>query len=293
MIQNKFKGTGVAIITPFLKNRKIDFSGLSRLLKHIIEGGVDYIVVLGTTGESVVLNQSEKNEVLAFVRNEVDGKKPLVVGVGGNNTSQVISDIECLNLNGYDAILSVSPYYNKPTQEGIYQHYKMISKSSDLPVILYNVPSRTGSNIEAETTLRLANDCENIIAIKEASGNMNQIMKIIQDCPENFLVISGDDALTLSMIQIGGDGVISVLAQAYPKEFSNMVRFSLEDNQKIAKELHFQLYDLLDPLYSEGNPAGIKAALKIMGICENYLRLPLVQVSNQIYQNLETLINKK
>ena len=223
----------------------VDFIGLEKLINHIIEGGVDYIVVLGTTGESVVLSTDEKIAVTNFVKETVNGRKPLVMGIGGNNTCALTDTIKNTDLSGYDAILTVCPYYNKPTQEGIYQHYKAVSAASNLPIILYNVPGRTSSNLSAETTIRLAHDFDNIIGVKEASGDMNQIMKIIKCKPEGFLVISGDDGLTLPMIHMGADGVISVIGQAYPKEFSDMVRYGLEGNQKAANELHYKLYNLL------------------------------------------------
>lgn len=289
-MHHKLSGTGIAIVTPFLDGGGVDFIGLEKLLNHIIEGGIDYIVVLGTTGESAVLSIDETIAVTNFVKEAVDGRKPLVMGIGGNNTCALTDYIKNTDLSGYDAILSVSPYYNNPTQEGIYQHYKAVSAASSLPIILYNVPGRTSSNLSSETTLRLAHDFDNIIGIKEASGDMNQIMKIIKCRPEGFLVISGDDGLTLPMIHMGADGVISVIGQAYPKEFSEMVRYGLEGNQKAANELHYQLYNLLDPLYCNGNPAGIKAALKIIGICGDRVRLPLINVEKETYQKLETLI---
>ena len=287
---HKFSGTGIAIVTPFLDGGGVDFIGLENLLNHIIDGGVDYIVVLGTTGESVVLSAHEKMAVTNFVKEMVDGRMPLVIGIGGNSTCTVLDIIKNTDLCGYDAILSVSPYYNKPSQEGIYQHYKSLSATSPIPIILYNVPGRTSSNMTAETTLRLAHDFDNIIAVKEASGDMDQIMKIIKGKPQGFLVISGDDGLTLPMIYMGADGVISVIGQAYPKEFSDMVRYGLEGNQKVANDLHYQLFDLLDPLYCDGNPAGIKAALKVLDICGDKLRLPLVNVKKETYQKLEALI---
>lgn len=289
MLHN-LSGTGIAIVTPFLDEGGVDFIGLEKLLNHIIEGDVDYIVVLGTTGESVALSTDEKIAVTNFVKETVEGRKPLVMGIGGNNTCLVSDIIKNTDLSGYDAILSVSPYYNKPSQEGIYQHYKTLSAASSLPIILYNVPGRTSSNISSETTLRLAHDFDNIIGIKEASGDLDQIMKIIKDRPEGFLVISGDDGLTLPMIHMGADGVISVIGQAYPKDFSDMVRYALEGNQILANKLHYQLYNLLDPLYCNGNPAGIKAALKIMGICGDRVRLPLINVEKETYQKLEALI---
>tara|TARA_B100000674_G_scaffold320570_1_gene267117 strand:+ start:1998 stop:2873 length:876 start_codon:yes stop_codon:yes gene_type:complete len=289
-MRHNLHGTGIAIVTPFLERGGVDFIGLEKILNHIIEGGVDYIVVLGTTGESVVLSADEKKAVTNFVNETVDGRKPLVIGIGGNNTCNVTDTIKTTDLHGYDAILSVSPYYNKPTQDGIYQHYKAISAASPIPIILYNVPGRTSSNMSAETTIRLAHDFDNIIGVKEASGDMNQIMKIIKYKPEGFLVISGDDGLTLPMIYMGADGVISVIGQAYPKEFSDMVRYALEGNQIVANKLHYQLLDLLDPLYCNGNPAGIKAALKIMGICGDRVRLPLLNVEKETYQKLEAFI---
>tara|TARA_B100000683_G_scaffold73624_1_gene72319 strand:- start:16202 stop:17077 length:876 start_codon:yes stop_codon:yes gene_type:complete len=289
-MRHNLNGTGIAIVTPFLERGGVDFIGLEKILNHIIEGGVDYIVVLGTTGESVVLSADEKKAVTNFVNETVDGRKPLVIGIGGNNTCNVTDTIKTTDLHGYDAILSVSPYYNKPTQDGIYQHYKAISAASPIPIILYNVPGRTSSNMSAETTIRLAHDFDNIIGVKEASGDMNQIMKIIKYKPEGFLVISGDDGLTLPMIYMGADGVISVIGQAYPKEFSDMVRYALEGNQIVANKLHYQLLDLLDPLYCNGNPAGIKAALKIMGICGDRVRLPLLNVEKETYQKLEAFI---
>ena len=289
-MRHNLSGTGIAIVTPFLEGGGVDFIGLEKLLNHIIEGGVDYIVVLGTTGESVVLSTDEKIAVTNFVKETVNGRKPLVMGIGGNNTCALTDTIKNTDLSGYDAILTVCPYYNKPTQEGIYQHYKAVSAASNLPIILYNVPGRTSSNLSAETTIRLAHDFDNIIGVKEASGDMNQIMKIIKCKPEGFLVISGDDGLTLPMIHMGADGVISVIGQAYPKEFSDMVRYGLEGNQKAANELHYKLYNLLDPLYCNGNPSGIKAALKIIGICSDRVRLPLVNVEKETYQKLETLI---
>ena len=289
-MRHNLSGTGIAIVTPFLDGGGVDFNGLEKLLNHIIEGDVDYIVVLGTTGESVTLSNHEKIAVTNFVKETVDGRKPLVMGIGGNNTCAVADIIKNTDLSGYDAILSVSPYYNKPSQEGIYQHYKALSATSPLPIILYNVPARTSSNMSAETTLRLAHDFDNVIAVKEASGDMDQIMKIIKGRPEGFLVISGDDGLTLPMIHMGADGVISVIGQAYPKDFSEMVRYALEGNQTLANKIHYQLYNLLDPLYCNGNPAGIKAALKIMGICGDRVRLPLINVEKETYQKLEALI---
>jgi len=239
-------GTGVAIVTPFKKNGTVDFTALKKLVNHLINGKVEYLVVMGTTGESVTLSKEEKQEVMDCVVKETKKRVPLVLGVGGNNTSEVVKQIEKVDSKNFSAILSVSPYYNKPSQEGIYQHYKAISKASKLPIILYNVPGRTSSNISAETTLRLAKDFKNIVAIKEASGNLAQCMQIINGRPKNFLVISGDDNLTLPIIACGGDGVISVVANAYPKDFSDMLRAALGYDLDTARKLHYKLMDFTD-----------------------------------------------
>jgi 4-hydroxy-tetrahydrodipicolinate synthase len=286
----KIKGTGVALITPFNVDKTIDYNGLENLLNHVIDGGVDYLVLMGTTGESTVLSKEEKVEVVNFCKKINKERLPIVLGIGGNNTMQVVEDIQSANLNGIDVILSVSPYYNKPSQEGIYQHYKIISETCDLPIIVYNVPGRTSSNISAATTLRLANDFENIVAIKEASGDMDQIMKIIKDKPSEFVVLSGDDGLTLPMIHMGAEGVISVIAQSHPKEYSEMVSFGMLGNNKVANQLHNRLYDFYEPLYSEGSPVGVKACLEVLGICKREVRLPLVKASAKIMQDLKQLI---
>lgn len=287
-----FKGTGVAIVTPFKKNLEIDFNALRKLIQHLIKGKVEYIVVLGTTGESVTLTKEEKKEIIAFVKNEVKNKIPLVLGVGGNNTMQILEDLKMLDLSGFSAILSVSPYYNKPSQEGIYQHYKAIAEYSPLPIILYNVPGRTSSNIQWQTTIRLANDFKNIIGIKEASGNIEQIMKIIHHRKKNFLVISGDDNLTLPIIAAGGDGVISVVANAYPKRFSDMVRAALNNDFVKARKLHYSLMFFTEQLFADGNPGGIKYALSELGITEPYVRLPLVLPNNNVQNEIKNLIKQ-
>lgn len=287
---SKFKGTGVAIVTPFHKDESIDFKSLEKLVMHLIKGKVDYLVVLGTTGESVTLSKDEKAAVLNLVIEITEKRIPIVMGLGGNNTREILSCFNTFDFEGVDAILSVSPYYNKPNQRGIYQHYKMIAETSPLPVILYNVPGRTCSNISAETTLELAKDVENIIGIKEASGNIEQCMQIIKHRPKNFLVISGDDLLTLPIIASGGDGVISVVANAYPKDFSEMVRLALNGNIKEAQKLHYKLSDIIVQLFADGNPAGIKAALEILKICPSNLRLPLVKVNKRTQNELSELI---
>ncbi len=288
---DKIKGTGVALVTPFNNDKSLDYKGLEKLLNYVIEGGIDYLVLMGTTGESVTLSKDEKVAVVDFCKKINNSRVPVVLGIGGNNTMQVVEDIISANLDGIDAILSVSPSYNKPSQEGIYQHYKMISKNCPLPIIVYNVPGRTASNISAETTVRLANDFENIVAVKEASGDMDQIMKIIKNKPSDFVVLSGDDSLTLPMIHMGAEGVISVIGQSYPKEYSDMVSFGLSENQEIANQLHDKLYDFYLPLYAEGNPVGIKACLELLGICKSHVRLPLVEASDVIKNELKILMN--
>ena len=288
---DKIKGTGVALVTPFNEDKSVDYKGLENLLNHVIDGGIDYLVLMGTTGESVTLSKGEKVAVVDFCKKINNSRIPVVLGIGGNNTMQVVEDIKSANLDGIDAILSVSPAYNKPSQEGIYQHYKMISENSPLPIILYNVPGRTASNMAVETTLRLANDFANIVAVKEASGDMDQIMKIIKNKPSDFVVLSGDDGLTLPMIHMGAEGVISVIGQSHPKEYSDMVSFGLSGNQEIANQLHNKLYDFYVPLYAEGNPVGIKACLELLGICKSQVRLPLVEASDAIKNELKSLMN--
>ena len=285
-MENKFIGTGVALITPFKSDLTVDYSALTKIIEHCIDGGIDYLVVLGTTGESVVLTNEEKNKLVRHVVEVNGGKLPVVLGMGGNCTANVIKEYESFNLDGVDAILSVSPYYNKPSQKGIYSHYEQLSKSLNHPIILYNVPGRTSLNMSAETTLRLANDFDNIIAVKEASGDMDQIMTIIRNKPDDFLVISGDDGLTLAMILMGADGVISVIGQAFPEQFSSMVREGLNGNVKRSNEIHYQLYPIYNPLYRDGNHAGVKECMQQIGLCSNKLRLPLVNVENSTKDEL-------
>ncbi|PCI96562.1 MAG: 4-hydroxy-tetrahydrodipicolinate synthase [Flavobacteriales bacterium] len=287
---NNFKGTGVAIVTPFNEDKSVDYNSLEKLVEHLISNGIDYLVVQGTTGESVTLSKQEKEETLAFIIKINNGKLPIVLGIGGNCTATVVEDLQSTNLTGVDAILSVSPYYNKPTQEGIYQHYKAVAEVATLPIILYNVPGRTSSNILPETTLRLANDFDNIIGVKEASGSLEQCMEIINNKPFNFFVISGDDALTLPMIACGGDGVISVIANAFPKGFSDMVNAALKTEMEDAKSLHYKYFEMIHYLFVEGNPAGVKAALKELGITGNTVRLPLVNVSEKTNNKIKELM---
>ena len=281
-LQKKLTGTGVALVTPFHKNGSVDFKSLSRLVEHVIKGKCEYLVPLGTTGESVTLSTDERRAVVECVLESNNNRLPVVLGVGGNNTHEVLNKLRHDSFEGISAILSVSPYYNKPNQKGILQHYRMIAEESPVPVVLYNVPGRTGSNVSVETTLELAHTQKNIIGIKEASGNMEQIMAIIKDKPGGFLVISGDDAITLPLIASGADGVISVVANAFPKQYSDMVRWTFKQELKKAQQLHYQLLPLIPLLFAEGNPSGIKCALKHLDICDDYVRLPLFAVSKSL-----------
>lgn len=276
-----FHGTGVAIITPFKTDRSVDFPALEKLIENLIDNGIDYLISLGTTGESAALNPLEKKEIWKFTAETVAGRTPLIAGIGGNYTDAVVENIKNFDKKGYDAILSVSPYYNKPTQEGIYQHYKTVAEASDLPIILYNVPGRTGSNISAETTVRLANDCGNIIAIKEASGDFAQFNQIMRDKPEGFMLISGDDPVALPMIALGAIGVISVIGNAVPQLLSDMVRLCLDKKWEAARTLHYQLIEFTKLMFADGNPAGVKEALMLKNLCGNTLRLPLVNVTSK------------
>ena len=292
MSQQTFTGTGVAIITPFRKDGSVDFKSLERLLQHLVDNQVNYVVVLGTTGESVTLSKDEKKAIVNFVIDVINKKIPVVVGMGSNNTQDVISSIKSWDFEGIDAILSVAPYYNKPSQKGLFLHFKAVAEISPVPVIIYNVPGRTGSNIDAETTVRLAKEMKNIVAVKEASGNMAQIMHILKYKPKNFQVLSGDDMLALPILALGGAGVISVIANAYPKEFSEMVRNALAGEIAKACELHYHLFDLIRSIFAEGSPAGIKAVLEILGISGNNLRLPLVPVSDELHHKINSLVKK-
>lgn len=284
-----FTGTGVAIVTPFTTKGEIDFKALSNLVEHLIKGKVEYLVVLGTTGESVTLSKEEKKQLIDHVVKVTKKRVPLVLGVGGNNTAEIVHSLKKDDLSAFSAILSVSPYYNKPSQEGIYQHYKAISKASPLPIILYNVPGRTSSNMAWDTTIRLAKEFKNIVAIKEASGNIEQCMKIIKHRPENFLVISGDDNLTLPMIACGANGVISVVANAYPKDFSDMVRAALKHDLKTAQKLHYKLMEITEQLFADGNPGGIKQVLALKKITGTSVRLPLVEPNDTVKAKLKKL----
>jgi len=277
-----FVGTGVALVTPFKKDFSVDTEALVRIVNFVIDGGVEYLVVLGTTGEPATLTNDEKELVIKTIVEANKGRLPLVLGVGGNNTAQVVEELKTRNFSNFSAILSVSPYYNKPTQEGIYQHFSAIAKASPLPVILYNVPGRTASNVLPSTVIRLANEFKNIIAIKEAAGDIVQAMKLIQTAPKDFLVISGDDMVTLPMVLAGGAGVISVIGEGFPKQFSEMVRLGLERKVDEAYELHYKIADSIDMIFEQGNPAGIKEVHKVLGLSENTVRLPLVSVNQDL-----------
>jgi 4-hydroxy-tetrahydrodipicolinate synthase len=286
---DKLKGTGVALITPFTPDYQIDYAALAKLVQFNIAGGVDYLVVNGTTAESATTTQEEKDEILNFIRKQVDGAVPIVYGLGGNNTGQLLECIRQTDFTGITAILSVSPAYNKPSQQGIYQHFTVLADSCPVPVILYNVPGRTASNMSAETTLRLAKHV-NIIGIKEASGNLEQAMQIAKYKPAGFMLISGDDLLTLPMLTFGAEGVISVLANAFPEKFSTLVRLGLDNNFAEATKLLFEILDLNPLMYEESNPVGIKAVLELFGICSATVRLPLMEASPALKDKLQKLL---
>lgn len=281
-MNHKFTGTGVALVTPFEQDLSVDYQSLRRIVTHVMENGAEYVVALGTTSESPVLTPDEKLKVVDVIMETVNGKLPVVMGIGGNNTTALIKQIQQYRFQGIAGILSVAPYYNKPQQGGLYEHFRTIAEASPVPVILYNVPGRTSSNLGAVTTLKLAHDCANIVAIKEASGNMEQIMQIIAGKPENFEVLSGDDALTLPMMALGAKGVISVTANGCTRDFTDMVRFMLDHDLNNALPLHYKLLPMMEALFADGNPAGIKALLHRMGLCKNVLRLPLVKANEEV-----------
>lgn len=291
-MKNPFIGTGVALITPFRKQETIDFSKLEPLINNIISNGVDYIVALGTTSEAATMTETERRALQDFIIETVGGRVPIMLGLGGNNTLAVRDTIANTNFDGVSGILSVAPYYNKPNQRGLAQHFKQIAEASPVPVIIYNVPGRTGVNIQAETTLQLAAECPNIIGIKEASGNISQVMQILRNKPEKFMVISGDDSLTYPMMNMGASGVISVLANALPKEMSSMVKYALKGDVKKALPLHFRMLPLMNAIFDEGNPTGIKALMEIQGQIGNTLRMPLVKSSKQLYNKISALYDE-
>ncbi len=291
-LRTQLQGTGVAIVTPFKSTMEIDFDALGKLIDFIIEDEIDYIITLGTTGETPTLDSEEQFDIINFTVEKVHDRVPVVVGVGGNNTKEVMENLQSFPLEKAAAVLCASPYYNKPSQEGIFQHYKNLAAASPKPVILYNVPGRTGSNMTAETTLRLAKEVDNIAGIKEASGNMVQCMHILRDRPTDFLVVSGDDHITLPLIACGMDGVISVVANCFPKDFSDMVRFSLQGDFASARPLHYKCLEGNDLLFAENNPAGVKAFLYELGLIENVLRLPLVPLSDGVHQKVKTYLKR-
>ena len=291
MAHQQFHGTGVAIVTPFLDNGDLDLTSLEKLVHFLTAGQVEYLVVLGTTGESATLNADEKQKVYSEVARINNGKLPLVAGIGGNDTREVVHAMGSFHLDGYSAILSVSPYYNKPNQEGLFQHYKKLSEHSPLPLMMYNVPGRTGMNVSADTTQRIAESCKNIFATKEASGNFDQVNQIIKYAPEGFQVISGDDGITLPMIALGGTGVISVVGNAFPMIFSQMVRHALAGDFASARPLHYKLTDIINSMFAEGNPSGVKAYLSEMGICGNHFRLPVAPVSESLRSRIRSLMS--
>ncbi|KAF2082148.1 4-hydroxy-tetrahydrodipicolinate synthase [Flavobacterium sharifuzzamanii] len=283
-------GTGVALVTPFKKDFSVDIEALQRIVNFSIDGGVEYLVVMGTTAENATLTAEEKELVIKTVIDVNKGRLPLVLGVGGNNTMQIVEELKTRDFSAFEAILSVSPYYNKPTQEGIYQHFKAIAEASPVPVILYNVPGRTASNMLPSTVVRLANDFKNVVAIKEAAGDMAQAMQIIKNAPKDFLVISGDDMLALPIVLAGGAGVISVIGQGFPKEFSEMIRLGLNKKAADAFKTHYFLSDSIDMIFEQGNPAGIKQIFQALGIAENTVRLPLVSVDESLATRLNDFV---
>ena len=287
---NALVGTGVALVTPFKEDLSVDYDALTRIVNFNIENGTDYLVISGTTGESVTISKQEKKDIVTSIVKTNKGRVPLVLGIGGNNTTLVVEEIKNTDLSEFAAILSVSPYYSKPTQEGFYQHFKAISQASPVSIILYNVPGRTAKNMEPETTLRLANDFENIVAVKEAGNNTQQYLELLKDKPKDFLVISGDDDLALSVALAGGSGVISVLGQAFPKEFSKMIRLGLEGKAKEAYDLHFKFMEITGLIFEENNPAGIKAVLEGLGLCGDAVRLPLVPATQGLKAKIEKYI---
>ncbi|MDD2436222.1 MAG: 4-hydroxy-tetrahydrodipicolinate synthase [Massilibacteroides sp.] len=292
MADINLKGMGVALITPFKEDESVDYDALIRLVDYQLQNGTDYLVVLGTTAETPTLTEDEKKKIISLVVSKVKGQIPIVLGVGGNCTRSVVEKLKNDNFEGIDAVLSVTPYYNKPSQEGLYQHYKAVSEATRLPLVLYNVPGRTGVNMTAETTLRIAREFKNVIAVKEASGNITQMDDIIKNKPANFNVISGDDGITFPLITLGAIGVISVIGNAFPREFSRMVRLGLASDYDNARTIHHSFTELFDLLFVDGNPAGVKSMLNAMGFIENKLRLPLVPTRITTFEKIRTVLNR-
>ena len=292
MVRNIFKGLGIALVTPFTQDGAVDYKSLHRLVQYQLDNGADFLCILATTGETPTLTADEKHKIKDMIVDQVGGRIPILMGCGGNNTAAVVQELQTGDFNGIDGILSVCPYYNKPSQEGLYQHFKAIAAATKLPVVLYNVPGRTGVNMKAETTVRLARDCKNIVAIKEASGNLEQVDEIIKNKPDTFDVISGDDALTFPMISCGAVGVISVIGNALPKEFSKMIRLQMKGEYDPARKIHHRFIDLFALLFVDGNPAGVKAMLHEMGYIENVLRLPLVPTRISTLQRMSEIMKE-
>ena len=290
MGRNIFRGLGIALVTPFTSDGQVDYKSLKRLVEYQIDNGADFLCILATTGETPCLTQDEKDKITQLVKDVNHGRLPILKGCGGNNTAAVVEELRTADWSGIDGILSVCPYYNKPSQEGLYQHFKAISEASPLPVVLYNVPGRTGINLKPETTVRLANDCENIVAVKEASGSLEQVDEIIKNKPQRFDVLSGDDALTFSMVASGAAGVISVIGNALPKEFSRMIRLEFQGEYEPARKIHHMFTELYSLLFVDGNPAGVKALLHEMGFIENQLRLPLVPTKVSTLQKMAEIL---
>ena len=288
----KFVGTGVALVTPFKEDLSVDFEALKKLVNFNIDNGVDYLVINGTTAESITITQTEKQEIIDCVIKVTDNRVPLVLGVGGSNTMLVIEELKTRDFTGIDGVLSVAPYYTKPTQEGIYQHYKAVAEATHLPIILYNVPGRTSKNMEVSTTIRLANDFKNIVAVKEAGNNQQQYNQLLKDKPKDFLVISGDDDLAFGVTLAGGSGVISVIGQAFPKEFSTMINLGLQGKNEEGYNIHFKMMPVIDYIFEENNPSGIKAVLRELGICGNNVRLPLVSASKKLTDKITNFITQ-
>lgn len=286
----KFVGMGVALVTPFTKDLTVDFASLEKLVNYNIENGTNYLVINGTTGESATITNEEKQQIIDCIVKVNNNRIPLVLGVGGNNTANVAQELQTRDLSNIDGILSVAPYYSKPTQEGFYQHYKAVASATEKPIILYNVPGRTAKNMEAATTLRLANDFKNIVAVKEAGNNQQQYYSLLKDKPEDFLVISGDDDLALGVALAGGSGVISVIGQAFPAEFSKMIQLGLQGDNQEAFKIHYKLMDVIDYIFEENNPAGIKTVLQELQICENHVRLPLVAASSDLHSKISNYV---
>lgn len=292
MVRNIFKGLGIALITPFCQDGSVDYKSLVRLMEYQLDNGADFLCILATTGETPCLTKDEKQKIKDLVVSTVKGRVPILMGCGGNNTAAIVEELHTGDFRGIDGVLSVCPYYNKPSQEGLYQHFKTIAAATSLPVVLYNVPGRTGVNLKAETTVRLARDCENIVAIKEASGSLEQVDEIIKNKPKDFAVISGDDALTFPMISCGAEGVISVIGNALPKEFSRMIRLEFKGEYEGARKIHHRFTELFSLLFVDGNPAGVKAMLHEMGFIENVLRLPLVPTRISTLQKMSEILKE-